>query len=60
MITYQSNKLVLASLEEWRGLSDSLLVARLKKDDDVLRLIDAGCKDVHDMQTKLAGEEWSA
>ena len=60
LVTYQSRKLVLAILDEWRGLSDSLLVERLKEDGDILRLIDIASKDVDDMQTRIAAIEWSA
>ena len=60
LVTYQSRKLVLAILDEWRGLSDSLLVERLKKDGDILRLIDIASKDVNDVQTGIAASEWSA
>lgn len=60
LVTYHSRSLVIAISDEWRGLSDSLLVQRLKREDDVLQLIDIAGKDVHDMQTALAAIEWSA
>ena len=60
LATYQSEKLVLATLDEWRGLSDSLLVERLKEDGDILRLIDIAGKDVDAVQTKTQAIEWSA
>ena len=60
LVTYQSRKLVLAILDEWRGLSDSLLVERLKEDGDILRLIDIAGKDVAAVQTYVRAIEWSA
>ena len=60
LATYQSEKLVLATLEEWRGLSDSSIVERLKEDRDIMRLIDIAGKDVEAFQTRIQAIEWSA
>ena len=60
LATYQSHKLVLATLDEWRGMSESMLVDRLKKDRDILRLIDLVGKDVDAVQTNVHAKEWSA
>ena len=60
LVTYQSQRLVVATLDEWRGLSDGLLVERLKEDGDILRLIDIAGKDVDALQTNICAIEWSA
>ena len=52
LVTYQSQKLVLATLDEWRELTDSLLVEQLKADRDILQLIDIAGQDVDAMQKK--------
>ena len=60
LVTYQSKKLVLATLDEWRGLSDTLLVERLKEDGDISRLVKIAALDVDALQTKMVAVEWSA
>ena len=53
-------KLVVATLDEWRGLSESLLVERLKEDGEIRRLIDIAGKDLDDVQKNTKAIEWSA